>query len=134
MVSVGTGGITNKFNQPRFKPAALFGIQALRGLLDDCARDVEIMMQLLSDSPTPRTIDSEIGDLKGEYISQKPMFRYLRYNVDLESRALSDLLGIKVDDVEAKNLKSIERFELVSRYAEIGSNAAIKYVSPAHFK
>ena len=134
IVSVGTGRITNRFSQSQFKPAALFGIQALRGLLDDCAREVEIMMQLLSDSPTSGIIDGEIGDLAGEYISHQPMFRYLRYNVDLDSQALTDLLGMEVTDVEAKQLESIERVELVSRYADIGRAAAEKCISPTHFK
>ena len=134
MVSVGTGRITNKFDQSRFKPAAIFGIQALRGLLDDCAREVETMMQLISDSATSRIIDSEIGDLAGGCISHQPMFRYLRYNVDLESQALTDLLRTEVTDVEAKQLESIERVELVSRYAEIGRAAAERCISPTHFK
>ena len=65
---------------------------------------------------------------------QQPMFRYLRYNVDLESQALTDLLRIEVTDVEAKQLETIERVELASRYAEIGRAVAEKCISSTHFK
>jgi len=90
-------------------------------------------MQLLSESPTSRTIDSEIGDLMGEYISHKPMFGYLRYNVDLESEALSKILNRQVDRAEVKSLQSIDRAELVSTYAEIGRSASMMAVDPKHF-
>ena len=62
------------------------------------------------------------------------MFRYLRYNVDLESQALTDLLRIEVTDVEAKQLETIERVELASRHAEIGRAVAEKCISSSHFK
>jgi hypothetical protein len=133
IVSVGTGRATSKFDQWPFKPAALFGIQALRGLLDDCSQEVETMMQLLSDSPTSRTIDSEMGDLKGEYISREPMFRYLRYNLDLERPNLSHLLGRQVAVDETRKLQAIDQVDLVPVYADLGRAAAAIQVRSEHF-
>lgn len=134
IVSVGTGRITHRFKSSQFKPAVFFGIQALRGLLDDCADEVGVMMQLLSDSPTNRSVDGEIGDLGGECISHQPMFRYLRYNIDLESVELSGLLARDVTESEVAKIQSLDRAELIPIYAEAGRAAAIRQVHPKHFE
>ena len=54
-------------------------------LMLDASDNTELLMQYLSDSPTNRYINYEIGDLSGDVLSGKPSLSYVRYNVELET-------------------------------------------------
>jgi predicted acylesterase/phospholipase RssA len=82
LVSLGTGQVTRK-NKPS-EVAAAGALKALLSLMDDCADLVEVMLQWMSQSPTQREIDSEIGNLSQDLLGGKPLLSYLRYNTALD--------------------------------------------------
>jgi predicted acylesterase/phospholipase RssA len=88
LVSVGTGAADASQTPSRI--AAKGAVQALFSLMDDSAALVETLMQWVSESPTARVIDREIGDLRGTVAGGTALLSYLRYNVSLSP-----------DDVEA---------------------------------
>ena len=51
----------------------------------------QLIMQILSDSPTSISIDSEMGDLKGSAFLGYQALTYLRYNVWLAEQDLKGL-------------------------------------------
>jgi hypothetical protein len=81
IVSVGTGCSPVERSASSF--AAEAGIVALQCLMDYCGALVETILQGLSDSPTARHIDAELGDLSKDQIAGKPLISYLRYDVKL---------------------------------------------------
>ena len=69
LVSLGTGS-----RDPQVSPMAIEAGNALKSLvslMDDCAALVETMLQWMSTSPTARSIDSDMGDLKDDLIAKK---------------------------------------------------------------
>jgi hypothetical protein len=98
-----------------------------------------MILQWLSNSPTRWHIDMEIGDMKGDLLSDKEhqdgLLHYLRYNTMLEVTKLNELKAKGktytkeqvVDLVEMSNAAS--RFDLY----DIGFAAAEKEIKEEHF-
>ena len=82
IISVGTGRTPVNHNPGWI--AALQGITALRGLMDDCAALVESLMQGMGVCLNePRLIDPEVRTLSPHELVEKPRFSYARYDVKL---------------------------------------------------
>ena len=81
LVSVGTG--TSSPATSGSQIAAKGAIRALVSLMNDCGSLVETMLQWMSESPTARAIDRQIGTLDGDLIGGTPLLSYLRYNLML---------------------------------------------------
>src|SRR5215510_11074795 len=91
LVSVGTG-----LRNPAVTPSSVTVGHAVQALLDlmDCSTLVETLLQWMSTSPSARTIDRELADLRHDLIGQTPLLTYLRYNVELDSDSLKSDLGL----------------------------------------
>ncbi len=103
-------------------------------LMQDSSWQNQIIMQWLSNSPTAKTIDSEIGDLKNDLLCNKPLLKYLRFNICLSQNSLNGL-GLKRDFSE-KDIKNITEMSNASnRYLlnEIGLKVAEKEVFGKYF-
>lgn len=75
------------------------------------------MLQWLSESPTARCIDREIG-LVQPPLGGTPLVRYLRYDVHLESDWLQQNLAVHMDDSSLRKLgtpKSSKDFKELER-------------------
>lgn len=87
IVSIGTGFWKRHLDAKKLKNPrnTLWARKVPEMLMQDASDSTEILMQYLSDSPTNRYIDYEIGDLSADLLGGKPSFSYLRYNVELET-------------------------------------------------
>ena len=86
MVSLGTGLLVNKYSDADLTKMNLL---AWAGMLPDhFMTDAnyynQLIMQILSDSPTATKIDSEVGDLKYDSLNGAHALSYLRYDVPFE--------------------------------------------------
>lgn len=101
-------------------------------LMADALWQNQLILQFLSNSATPWTIDSEVGDLSDDLIVDEPALSYLRYDVQLEEEELVRL-GLDNEALRAKQLRNMSaagnRFEL----ARIGDAAAKDQVLSEHF-
>jgi patatin-like phospholipase/acyl hydrolase len=135
LVSVGTG--TSKKHIDANKIAE-FGLgdwakEIPNMFMEDANYLNQTLLQYLSNSPTAQIIDSEIGDLKDDILTDKPALHYLRYNVMLEENELNGL-GLNFSHEEIKSLQKMDAAENKNKLYEIGSKAAKKYINPDHIK
>ncbi|UCE61431.1 MAG: patatin-like phospholipase family protein [Phycisphaerales bacterium] len=131
LYSIGTGLRTLRFDNSR--PSGDFAVRCLLGLMDDCASEVEILLQWMSSSPTARHIDSEIGDLGQDSLAGRELFHYIRYNVELEGHWLQNKLGIALPPGELDKLKEMDKPGNMDCLFRVASKAARKQVRPDHF-
>jgi hypothetical protein len=130
IVSIGTGT-----DSPEIKSAGLAaveGVKALSGLMDDSASLVETLMQWMSESPTARRIDGEIGTLGGDLLGGAAQFQYVRYNVFLTRDGLTTLGTFQSED-ELSALAKMDEPKNLDRLKTIGEIAAAHQVNPGHF-
>ena len=130
LVSVGTG-----YPDPSKTPAKLAatgGVKALLGLMDDCATLVETVMQWMSSSPTARTIDREIGDLRDDLLASSPLLTYLRYDLALTADAISPLKP-DLRQKEIESLSAMDEPANLEMLKELGELAASRQVHDEDF-
>lgn len=100
-------------------------------LMEDASWGNQLLLQYLSRSATPWTIDREVGNLSEDLLTEKPALTYLRYNVRLERNDLH-LLGLRELAERAVELREMSaagnRFDL----ARIGQAAAERQVKEVH--
>ena len=130
IVSIGTG--TDSPENKNAKRTAVDGVKALSGLMDDSASLVETLMQWMSESPTARRIDGEIGTLSGDLLGGAPQFQYVRYNVLLTRDGLTTLATF-TSDAELESLAQMDKPQNLERLKAIGEIAAAHHVNPGHF-
>lgn len=91
----------------------------------------QLLLQYLARSPNGREIDTEIGDLDGEYLAGQPLLTYLRYDLALERDELTALgradLAAAVD-----TLRLMDKGDNVRDLHEIGRRAAERDVIAEH--
>ena len=136
VTSVGTGRA-----RPEPGPATGFdsvvavqAVNALKSVLDDCEDLVEVMMQWLSNSPTARSIDREIGTLAGSYPGAGPSLRYHRYNAYFDRAWFEQELGQDISQKMLNDLALMDKRDNMRHLEEIGRVAAERFVSADHFK
>lgn len=130
VVSVGTGAA--RADIEKSSVSAVNGVNALEGLLTDNAALVETMMQWMSNSPTARVIDGEIGNLAGDVLGGSPQFTYLRYNVELTEQGLAQVRPGITSELLARlpEMDSVANLQILQ---EIGDSAAAHQIEPGHF-
>ncbi|MBK8501024.1 MAG: patatin-like phospholipase family protein [Saprospiraceae bacterium] len=106
LVSVGTGYSVFKKQTGEIKQAWLktWAQNVPDMLMQDASWQNQILLQWLSNSPTAHYIDMEIETLRDDYIGDKPLIKYLRYNFPITENELNGLgLGrsFSQDDVES---------------------------------
>lgn len=135
IVSVGTGKADPAPGHAGLlqSTAAIHAVLSLRALMDDCADQVETILQWLSRSPTARPVDREM-DKAQPVLGGQPLFRYLRYNVLLEPRWCSDHLGEQLSGKALKALEAMDDPDNIPELDRLGRLAGSKLVSPGHFR
>ena len=101
-------------------------------LMQDASENNELMLQYLSDSPTARQIDLEVGDLSGDLIGGAEHLSYIRYNGTLEQEEL-EKAGIAATESELKSLRDMSAGANAQRLYEIGQAFAMEQVVSSHF-
>jgi patatin-like phospholipase/acyl hydrolase len=145
IVSVGTGTSEVKYTPDEVrklgKKSALFwGSTVPDMFIRDCSEFSEMLLQTLSESPTARKIDSELGKLEGDYIAGAPRVHYLRYNhlvtaADVAAaQALTQQDRSKYPSIgSVDDLMKMDAGNHVGHLAEIGKRAAQAQLSDAQF-
>ena len=130
LVSVGTGMVDPSQTPSRI--AAQGALRALFSLMDDCAVLVETTLQWLSDSPTARVIDREIGDCSDDVLGGAPQMSYVRYNTmvtaDVVRKLLPNLPAERIADLGA-----MDDPDQMDTLLAIGEAVGRAFVTPAHF-
>jgi hypothetical protein len=107
-------------------------LKSLLSLMDDCQSQVNLLLQWMSNSPTARTIDGEIGDLCADLLGGTPLLTYLRYDVDLSRRSVSQLKP-SLSDAQIEALSAMDDPNNMDILLELGRRFADASVHPAHF-
>ena len=130
LVSVGTGTADPSISPSRL--AAEGAVKSLLGLMDDCGALVETMMQWMSESPTAREIDQELGKLDGDLLGGTPLLAYQRYNVSLmPGEVLQRKPGL--DKATLESLPKMDQPDNLEILRELGDIAAGSQVKEEHF-
>lgn len=101
--------------------------------MDDCAALQETLLQWMSKSPTARSIDRELGTLDEDLPGAAPLLSYVRYNVDLQSAAVRDLLGDEAGAVAVEDLTAMDAPENMPVLHRLGIAAGQRKVQSGHF-
>lgn len=132
LVSVGTGSTA-----PIIKRRTLSAghtVSALMSVMQDCATLQETMLQWMSNSPTARPIDRELGELGEDVLGGTPLLRYLRYNVDLDDENIRSLdQSSNVDTAKMRDLNVMDAPENMEVLHRLGSLAGRRDVTASHF-
>ena len=135
IVSVGTGQYRELRSAQAVvsDPAALQGIVALQSLMDDCERMNGATLQWLTNCLTPWIIDRALGDLKLDSEEGPQLATYVRYNVLLEEKWLSDKLDVERTPEELAQIAQMDQPANMDELAELGRIAAKVQVEADHF-
>ena len=102
-------------------------------LMQDASWQNQIVLQWLSNSPTAHYIDMEIESLKDDYIGNKPLIKYLRYNFAITQNDLNGLgLGKTFTEKDVESLIEMSNAENRHLLYKIGV-AASSSVKKSHF-
>lgn len=135
IVSCGTGTA-----DPSSMPSRMAGkhaLVALTSIMNDCSSLIETVMQWLSDGPTARAIDGDIGDLAGDLLGGQPVITYRRYNVELTPGWIKEQLGREISAKRLRELGEMDRPANMDELTELGRHSAALMVDehlPAAFK
>ena len=131
IVSIGTGAADPTVTHASL--AAKQAVDALLSLMNDAATLQEMLLQWLSDGPTARRINREIGDLQGDVLNGTPTLTYRRYNVDLRASNVQQLEPALQDTKLIESLSSMDTPANMTVLHRLGALAAQRDIEPAHF-
>jgi predicted acylesterase/phospholipase RssA len=134
VVSVGTGKADPEVGHANILEAraALHAVLSLKALMEDCADQVETVMQWLSQSPTARRIDREIEQAQPP-LGGAALCSYLRYNALLRPDWCRDNLGADFSAAELKALEAMDEPRNIGKLDALGRLTGQKLVKPEHF-
>jgi uncharacterized protein len=134
IVSIGTGGYRQRLDRAALgrMQNITIALHALRTVMDDSQGLVLALMQWLGESTTPWLVNSEIQDL-AEQFPAGPMFRFLRYDVRLETDWLDEHLGLRLTEKDLARVRAMDNPESIPLAYEIGGRAAEKQVRAKHW-
>jgi hypothetical protein len=134
VVSVGTGKADAEGGHANIikSTPAIHAVLTLKALMEDCADQVEAIMQWLSSSPTARRIDREM-DKAQPPLGGGAMCSYLRYNVLFQDDWCVENLGESPGARALKELEALDEPKNIPALDRIGRLAGKKLVKAAHF-
>lgn len=143
LVSVGTGASRARFPQNKLSgvdkviKAKHWAVSSIEMLMSDAHIFNQLMLQSISYSPENIVIDREIGDLKSDCISGKPLLTYLRYDLPFEPGVFDQYPEIesllKKEKTDIFDLRKMDKAKNRHILSAIGDMAAIKQVQDIHF-
>jgi hypothetical protein len=135
LISIGTGTYKRTFSTAELlnMVSGAQGLRALQSLMDDCARVNHALLQWLSHTLTPWTIDRAVGDMQLDSQSGPRLATYARYNVLLEQHWLKTEVEIECGPDKLATIAEMDNPAGMDDLAEIGAKAAAKQVKAEHF-
>jgi hypothetical protein len=91
------------------------------------------LMQWMGECPAPWPINTEVGTLANDSPPGGKLFRFLRYDVRLESDWLEREIGYRADADFIARLRGMDDPSLVHDLYEIGGRVAEKQVKAEHW-
>ena len=136
IVSVGTGSFRPTVELPElrwFRPIGL-ARQALMAQISEGQQLVLTLMSWMGESPTPWVINSELGNMSlGPRLYNRPLFRFLRYDMRLENEWLRQELGVTLDKKALRHLRQLDAVENITTLYDMGTRAAKMQIRREHF-
>ena len=134
VVSLGTGrkssnaGMSEGLNATSLAHA----MRALSSVMDDCGELVETTMQWLSQSPTAREIDRELGKVEPA-TGGAARLSYLRYNVSFKADWFREYLDLDWPEADVAALAAMDEPKNMPKLDEVGIAAGTKLMKAEHF-
>ena len=134
LVSVGTGTLRPKSTVAQIRKANVisWASNIPEFFMHDASKLNQLLLQYLSDSPTARIIDSEIGNLRKDFLGNDYALHYLRYNILFDEEFMQDL-GFDFDRKQLTKLAQMDNAKNVETLDEIASKSAQNQVTGRHF-
>jgi hypothetical protein len=134
VLSIGTGTFRPRLNYQDlgFTRFPQLAYHALMSLMTDAETLILAQMQWLGECPMPWVINSEIGSLAGDGPPGGKLFRFLRYDVRLETQWLQEELGLNIAPEEVERFRHMDDPGIVQSIYEIARLAAEKQVKLEH--
>jgi patatin-like phospholipase/acyl hydrolase len=134
LVSIGTGHWDRKENVDIVSNRRLWdwAREVPTMLMRDANWHNQLILQYLSNTRTPWSIDDELGDLTGDLLLLQPALTYLRYDVRLDAETLHSLELHELAD-KAESLWGMSAAENRVALAAVGDKAAQQQVKEDHF-
>ncbi len=132
ITSIGTGFWDFRKDENVFKSHKLWDWAGdiISMLMNDAGSMNQLMLQYLSNSPTAKKIDSEVGNLDGDLINGKAAMTYLRYDAHLVN---DHLRKIGIENVEAHSLHEMSDAKNCAILTRVGEQSARTEVLDEHF-
>ena len=135
IISVGTGNFRARMSPASVRRKQALGIafHALTGMIGDAQSQILAMMQWMGECPEPWKLNPEVGALSGEFPGGEPLFRFQRYDAELEAGWLERALGMQVAAADLARLQQLDDPGILPLAYELGRKAAAQQVKVAHF-
>jgi len=135
VVSIGTGTHRNALLRSSlgFMAPARLAVHSLRSLMHDTENDALMLMQWLGEPLAPWRINREIGTLADEIMPGGRLFKFVRYDVRLETDWLADNFDQPISAKQLEKLREMADPANIALAYEIGRQAARRQVKPEHF-
>lgn len=141
LASIGTGTFTKVVDAEKMAANNMLGWAATVPdmLMEDATYQNQLLLQYLSKSPTAIEIDSEIGDLRDDLLTPKPMLHYLRYQAYLEQPKTmpdgtqEDKPYLPFDDKTIEKMRQMDKAEMVDQLLQVGRIYAQRRIEEGHF-
>lgn len=133
-MSIGAGGTRPRMPLEDYQRMFVieFATTALRSMIWDTHVLTKTLLQWLSNPVRRWPINSEVGDLGGDFIGRdaetEEYLTYARYDIDFSSNWIETELGLKFVDRYLKNLNRIMAPEVMQPTYELAKKAALKQI------
>ena len=134
ITSIGTGTYRPRFvyEEEGFARFAKLAYYALMSLMTDAEATTLAQMQWMGECLTSWEINSEIGSLCAQVPQGGKMFRFMRYDVKLETKWLREQLDVKISERDAERYRCMDNPAIVHDIYAIAKLAAEKQIKAEH--
>lgn len=101
--------------------------------MQDASWQNQLMLQWMSQSPTAKSIDMEIGDLGNDSLAPAPLLSYLRYNVTIAADELKKITGKDYNAKKIEALSDMSNADNCEELYSIGEAAGKLELLESHF-
>jgi len=135
IVSIGTGTFRPRlaFTDLGFARFPRLALHAMTSLMTDAETMTLALMQWMGECPAPWPINSEVGTLARDAPFGGKMFRFLRYDVRLESDWIERELGQKISARDLARYRGMDDPAIVYEVYELARIAAARQFKPEHW-
>jgi hypothetical protein len=134
LISIGAGQYRPGLAACESLPPTSGGL-AWRALIDavnDTQTQTLALLQWFSEPALSWPINSEIGDLRGEYLGGRPLLSFQRYDMKLEAVWLQDQLDLRLAPSALNRLRRVDDPATLAELHAMGTSVAERQVQAEH--